>query len=362
MQPHSPVAGGADFVALKVEELVGRNILGKDIATVSLEHRGEDDAMEDDIVLADKVYQLGIAVLPPLLPIGAFELLGEADIADRSVEPDIEHFAFCVFDRHFDAPVEVAGDGTRLKTRINPRLALSVDVGLPVAFVLVENPFAQPGLVLVEGEVPMLGLLHHGRIAAEGRLGVDEVRGIERGAASLTLVAVGMFVAAVRAGACDIAVGEELVGFLVVVLHGGLLNKLALFVELLEVGGSRLVMLGAGGAAVDVERDAQLFEGVFDDILDYVNKMAGATPLCSLCLILLKDLYDLELPDNVTTPISNVDIFAFVNKMVGAKVQGMNKLVEVASSKLPNMQDILVSGIYQLLRGVLCHIGISTVS
>lgn len=98
------------------------------------------------------------------------------------------------------------------------------------------------------------------------------------------------------------------------------------------------------------------------DILDYVNKMAGATPLCSLCLILLKDLYDLELPDNVTTPISNVDIFAFVNKMVGAKVQGMNKLVEVASSKLPNMQDILVSGIYQLLRGVLCHIGISTVS
>ncbi len=69
MRPHGPVARGRDFVTLQIQELVGRNILRKYITvTIRLEHGREDDAMEDDVVLADKMHQLRIPALPPLLP------------------------------------------------------------------------------------------------------------------------------------------------------------------------------------------------------------------------------------------------------------------------------------------------------
>ena len=123
-----------------------------------------------------------------------------------------------------------------------------------------QNPLAQPGLVLVQGQVPVLGLAHHGLAAADGALGVDEVGGAEAGAALFALVAVCSLGVTVGTFAGDVAVGQELVRFLVIILHGGLFDELALVIQGLEELGSQSVMGLRGGARIDIERDAELAE------------------------------------------------------------------------------------------------------
>ena len=51
------VARCRDLVVLKVKELVGRHVVGQDIAAVGLEHRWEHDAVEHDVVLSDEMYE-----------------------------------------------------------------------------------------------------------------------------------------------------------------------------------------------------------------------------------------------------------------------------------------------------------------
>ncbi len=223
MQPYGPVAGGGDLVALEVEEFVGRHVVGEDVRALGLEHRGEDDAVEDDVVLADEVDHAGVRVFPVLFPVGC-ELACGGNVADGGVEPYVEHLAFGAFDGHGHAPVEVAADGPRLQALVEPRLALSVDVGFPL-LVILEDPLAQERLVAVEGQVPVFGLAEDGLAAGDGGAGVDQLGGAEGGAALLTLVAVSSFIPAVGTGAGDIAVGQELSCFLVVELLVGFLDE-----------------------------------------------------------------------------------------------------------------------------------------
>ena len=68
MEPDGPVARRGDLVVLQVEELVGRHVVGQDIASMGFEHGGEDEAVEDDIILADEVDEARLRVLPPFLP------------------------------------------------------------------------------------------------------------------------------------------------------------------------------------------------------------------------------------------------------------------------------------------------------
>ncbi len=196
------------------------------------EHRGEDDAVEDDVVLADEVDHLRILRLPVGLPLGR-QVLRRGDVADRSVEPDVEHLALGALHRHGDAPVEVAAHGTRLQTSVEPALALPVDVGFPL-LVPLEDPCAEKLLVAVERQIPVLRLALDGHRARHGAVGLEELVGREGRAALLALVAVGAFVAALGAGAHDVAVGEEGLRLLVVVLFRGALDELALVVELAE--------------------------------------------------------------------------------------------------------------------------------
>ena len=95
--------------------------------------------MEDDIVLSDEMHEFGIFFLPPFLPALRQEFLSVGNIADRSIEPDIEHLAFRTFNRNRNAPVQVTAHCTRLKTAVNPALALSIDIASPL-LVTVENP------------------------------------------------------------------------------------------------------------------------------------------------------------------------------------------------------------------------------
>ena len=234
--------------------------------------------MEHDVVLADEVEHTGFGVFPPLCVIVAHKVDGVGDVTDRSVEPYVEHLALGTLHGYGDTPVEVAAHGAGLETHVEPRLALAVDVGLPF-LVSFENPLLKRTLPLVEGEVVMLCLAHYGHAAGDGRLRVDEVGGVERCAASLALVAVRSFCAAVGAGSGHVAVGEELSGLLVVELHGCFLYEFSLVVEAAEeVGGHAAVSVG-GGASVDIERDAELSERVLDDVVIAVHDVLGGDTL-----------------------------------------------------------------------------------
>ena len=186
------------------------------------------------------------------------------DVADRRVEPDIEDLALGALHGHGNAPVEVARDGTRLQAAVQPALDLAVDVGAPL-LVALQDPLAQPLLIVLQREIPVGGLLLDGRGAAQLAVRVDELLGAEGAAALLALVAVGAFVAALGAGAHDVAVGEEGLGLGVVVLLALLGDELAVVIELAEEAGGVLGVHLGGRTAVDVEMDAQALEGVLDD-------------------------------------------------------------------------------------------------
>src|SRR4051812_41914479 len=98
-----------------------------------LEHSRKNNAMENDIVLAYKVYKFCIFLAPIVAPhIG--QLLSGAYIANRRVKPYIQHLAFRVWQWHRYAPTAVAGHGARLQPAIQPAFTLPVHIGLPLVF------------------------------------------------------------------------------------------------------------------------------------------------------------------------------------------------------------------------------------
>ena len=276
MQPYCPVPRCRNLVVLKVQELVGWHVVGHDILAVSLHHHREDDAVEHDVVLADEVYQPRVLVLPPLFPVTPLlRLLGTQlhsvrHIADGGIKPHIEHLSLGALYGHGDAPVQVASHGAGLQVHVEPRLALSVHVRAPL-LVLLQYPLLQPLLILVQRQVPVLGLLQHGCRTTDGRLRVNQLRGAQVTSALLALVAVGSLVVAVGALARHIAVGQKLLGLLVIQLCRRLFHQFALVVELAEPLGGKLMMRLRSGAAVDVERDAELLERVLNHFMIAVH-------------------------------------------------------------------------------------------
>ena len=102
------------------------------------------------------------------------------------------------------------------------------------------------------------GLAQLGRGAADPAARVDEVDGVERPAAVLALVAAGPWVAAVRAGALDVAVGQEPLRLRVVHLLAGLdVDVAALAQPGEDVLGHPAVVVGHRRGE-QVERDAEL--------------------------------------------------------------------------------------------------------
>ena len=250
---------------------------------MGLEHGWEDDAVEYDVVLADEVHQTCLGILPPGLPTAQFgtciaEFLGIADITNGSVEPHVEHLAVGTLHGNGDTPVQVACHGTGVQTSVQPTLALAVHVGSPF-LVLLQNPLLQPLLVLVQGQIPVLGFLLHQGVARLGIVGVDEFLGRERCTALLALVAVGIGGMATGALALDVAVGEEASCSLVKELLRHLLHELALLIEFLEEVAGKLMVYGSAGARVDIEGDAELLEGVLDDAVVSVHHLLHADAL-----------------------------------------------------------------------------------
>ena len=269
VEPHGPVARSGDLVVFEVEKFVRRHVVGEDIRAFGLEHGGEDDAVEDDIVFADEVNEARVGTFPPRLPRVGEQLLGVGDVADRGVKPHIEHFAFGTLNGHRDTPIEVATHGAGFESHVEPALALSAHIGTPFGVTL--NPRLKPLLMLIEGQVPVLGFAQYGLGSRDGAAGIDEFGGRKVLTTALALVTVGIGIAAVGAFAHDVAVGEEGLRLFVVVLFVGFLHKFALVVERAEEIRCHLAVGFAGGAGINVEGDAEAFKTVFDELVVAVH-------------------------------------------------------------------------------------------
>ncbi len=119
MQPYCPVPRSGDLVVLEVQELVGRHVVRKDIASLGLQHGREYDTVEHNVVFSYKVYHAGLRIFPVLLPVGG-QLPCGGDISYGGIEPYIKYFALSTLDRYRYAPVEVTADGPGLKPLVEP--------------------------------------------------------------------------------------------------------------------------------------------------------------------------------------------------------------------------------------------------
>lgn len=120
------------------------------------EHGGEDNAMEDDVVFTNEVYQARVGVFPPHFPRIGVQFNGIGYVSDGRIKPYVQYLSFGSFHGYGDTPIQVAAYGTRLQTVVQPGFALSVYIGLPF-FVRFQNPLFQPRLVLIQRQVPMGG-------------------------------------------------------------------------------------------------------------------------------------------------------------------------------------------------------------
>ena len=107
----------------------------------------------------------------------------------------------------------------------------------------VQNPLLQPVLIVVEGQIPVLGgLLHESVSWIVLVCRIDEFIWRERSTALLALVAVSSLGTAARTCAHDVAVGEEFACHLVAELFFGLLYQFVLVVECAEEVAGKLVV------------------------------------------------------------------------------------------------------------------------
>ena len=88
VKPNSPISRSGNLVVFEIEKLVGRNIVGENVRTFGIENCGEHNAVENNIVLADKVNEFGIGRFPIFFPIFG-KLLSKRDIADRRIKPNV---------------------------------------------------------------------------------------------------------------------------------------------------------------------------------------------------------------------------------------------------------------------------------
>ena len=215
---------------------------------MGLEHYWEDNAMENDIVLAYEVNKACVFILPPFLPCAPLlwlcitKFLGVGDISDGGVKPYVEHLSLSTLNRHGDSPFQVAGHSSWLKVHVQPTLALSIYVGAPF-LVSIENPLLEPILIFTKWQIPVLGrLLDKSMTGIILVGGIDQLVGREGGSTFLTLVAISALGSTSGACAHDIAVGEEFTCHLVAILLFHMLLKFSLVVESTEKVGSKLMV------------------------------------------------------------------------------------------------------------------------
>ena len=278
VQPDRPVAARGQLLALDVQKLVGRDLGRQDEVPVFHDHGRPQDRVKDDVVLAQEIDEFAVRVQPVVLPpvgIALFHrpLPGGRHVAQRIFEPDVHDLAHRVIRRQRHAPVQVARDGAVGQPLVEPALTVVPDVILPVF--LLPDPILQPGRHAGKLEVPVVGRAHLEGAFTGFAAGVDQLRGVENGAAGLALVAPGAVRSAMGARAFHVTIGQEAVAGRAVDLVDFPDVETVLFFQAAEIGPGRFVVDGPGSLGEIVVDDAEVFEGALDDGIVLVHEFLG---------------------------------------------------------------------------------------
>lgn len=166
--------------------------------------RREDHSVEGDVVFAHELVQLDFAgVLPPLLVL-LLEVVGsDRDVADRGVEPHVEHFLLEALDGDGHSPLQVSGDALWLEAHVQPGLRHCDRVLRPFALLAaLQDPLLEIGLDHGEVDEEVFGFPLDWLGFADFAFGILELdRTVEKPLAFVALVAFGLVVLAT--GACS---------------------------------------------------------------------------------------------------------------------------------------------------------------
>jgi len=225
--PNRPVLAAADFASFQVHKLIRRHIIGQHqrlrvLCAVSLvnavaesdEFCGPDDRVEGYIVLADVIKSFRVGVDPPIPP-GCFvprqprPFNRSRKVANHRLEPHIQAFALPAFQRHWDPPIQVPGDGSALQAvgqDLPQRLADNIRP--PVGFARFEesdNFRFQAGKVQVE----MLGFFQYRRRAVHLGARILQQFRLQHMTAFFALVRTRVWITADVAGAFHVAIRQK---------------------------------------------------------------------------------------------------------------------------------------------------------
>ena len=235
---HAGILALAELAVLVVEVLRAGDLTDQRPGVVRAHQRaGEDDGVEGDVVLAHELHQTDLlGVAPPLLPLLGV-VGGDTDIADRGIEPHIEHLVLVALQGHGSSPLQVTGDATRLETVLDPAVGDVDGVGRPT---VLDGGLSHPLLELlsllgqVEEEVLGGALLHYVRRTALLAEGVLQLGGVQEVAAFIALITSGLLIATDGASSLDETISQETLALVAVDLLDLLLHQLVLFMQTLE--------------------------------------------------------------------------------------------------------------------------------
>ena len=240
---HDVALGLGHLAAVQQQPAVAVDVLGQGHIHAH-EHRGPDDGVEADDLLADEMHigrPEGLVVA-----VGVF-VVHEAErrrVVEQRVDPDVDNVLRVKVNG--DAPLEArAGDAEILKARVNEVVDHLVDAGARQQEVGVDEQVAHAVRVL--GQTEEIGLL----------------LGVHNGAAAVGAAAVD-----------ELALGPEALAGGAVLADILALVDVALFIHLLEdfLDGGNVVVVGGTDEAViaDVHQLPQILDalGALDDVVD----------------------------------------------------------------------------------------------
>ena len=230
--------------------------------------------------------QARVGLFPPALPgigitVGVDAPLPRVGhITDGRVEPDVDLLAlgFGHIEGNRHAPVRVAGDAAGAEI-VHPTVGNALHVGAPLGVGF--EPLLELALKLGQIKEPVAGIFQHrhGAVAGDVGTGCDEILRRILSPTALAFVAVGLFIAALRAGAAHVAIRQEAVGLLGIPELNIFLVDVAVLEELGEKTLRGVRVEFPGGAAIDVVGDAQALEGGLVGVVVAVDDFLGRDAL-----------------------------------------------------------------------------------
>ena len=253
-------------------------------AAGAAEHGRPQQGVEVDDVLADEVIEFGVGrsavsagspVGVEVVPVAGAQVLMARHITHRRVHPHIKVFAGRIGNLETEVGL-VTGDVPLLKPFLQPFLQF---VGHLILQGAAAGPLSQHLVERRQVEEVMQGGFLHRRGAGYFRAGVDQISRAVGAAADLAVVAVLIRRAAARAGADDVAVGEEQFLLRVIELGDFTAFDVPVIVQAFADRLRQCFVLRAVGGMVVVETDQKTGEVPLMLGLHLVDKRLGRDSL-----------------------------------------------------------------------------------